>query len=111
MAKGRISVFFLITEMPAEGHFHLWPSLGVLRAQARGKTETRGRHRAEGEGENPRPEKLQGECDELPNLSEQKQISKPGTMARNPGFSEMKRKSKWACCMWGGARPFPAAGM
>lgn len=53
----------------------------------------------------PRPKKLRGECHELPNSREQKQISKPGTPARNPRSGEMK--SKWAAGNWGGAEAFP----
>lgn len=54
---------------------------------------------------------LRGECDELPNFREQKQISKPGTTARNPQSREMKRKSKGVVVTGAGPRPFPGAGM
>ena len=43
----------------------------------------------------------------MPNSRQQKQISKPGTTARNPRSREMKSRSKWAAWKWGGAEAFP----
>lgn len=47
----------------------------------------------------------------MPNFREQKQISKPGTTARNPQSREMKRKSKGVVVTGAEPRPFPGAGM
>ena len=74
------------------------PGEGRIRGrQSRGLTE-----------KPPRPRRLQGEWDELPNSREQKQVSKPGTAARNPRSSEMKSESKWAAWNWGAAEGFPS---
>lgn len=90
------------------------PAAGFCRAQARGESSPHPRPWKDtkseaGTEQRAHEKKLPGECDELPNLSEQKQISKPGTTARSLRSREMKRASQWAGGSWGGAEAFPCS--
>lgn len=78
-----------------------------LPVQAQGRMLNQRQPEQRANGKTPGPRRLQGECDELPNCRQQKQVSKPGTTARNPRSSEMKSKSKWAAWNGGGAEAFP----
>lgn len=114
VATGSTGVSLYPVIMPSQCHIHSGPDAAPAGPRPEGECSSpkaregqriRGRQ-SRGLMEKPlRPKKLQGECDELPNSRQQKQISKPGTIARNPRSSEMK--SKWAPWNWGWAGTFP----